>query len=247
MRNLLTAALLMVALAAGAAQVVDMRDYGVRPGSKADMSPKIANALQRIAERYGKDDITLEFAPGIYNMYPDKAVATGYFISNHDQTPLKRVGINIDGWTNLTINGNGAMLMCHGRMIPVAVVGSAGVALNDFDIDFADPQITQITIEEQTDGGIIFRPEDWTRCRVDKRGRFITAGHGWELMPRAGIAFDPATRHMVYRTSDIYAPLDSVVPLSNGSYLAPAGATPPLCRAPRLPSALGIAPRRAYS
>lgn len=221
MRNILTAVLLMVALAAGAAQIVDMRDYGVRPGGKADMSPKIAKALLRIAERYGKEDIILEFAPGTYNMYPDKAVATGYFISNHDQTPLKRIGINIDGWTNLTLNGNGARLMCHGRMIPVAVVGSTGVALNDFDIDFADPQITQITIERQTDDGIIFRPEEWTRCRADKRGRFITSGHGWEIMPRGGIAFDPVTRHMVYRTSDIYAPLDSVVSLGDGSYLAP--------------------------
>lgn len=213
--------MLLCAFALSAGHVVDLKEFGIRPGIKADMSPKLSKALTAIAERYGKEDVTIEFAPGVYNFYPEKAVVTNYYISNHDQTPEKRVGLNIDGWTNLAIKGNGAEFMCHGRMIPVAVVNSSGVSVSDINIDFADTQITQVTVENNSEAGIVFRPEEWTDCRVDKKHRFIARGHGWELMPRAGIAFEPESRRIVYRTSDIYAPLDSVVALKNGSYLAP--------------------------
>lgn len=221
MKRLLTLCIVAAAFAAAATEVINLKDYGVRPGGKADMAPAIAKALSAISERYGKQDIRLVFEPGVYNLYPEKAVATHYYISNHDQTPQKLVGLNIDGWNNLTVAGNGAEFMCHGRMIPVAVVNSENVSISGLSIDFADPQISQITIEESGADGIVFRPEKWVDCKVDKRGRFITRGHGWELAPRAGIAFEPDSRHIVYRTSDIYAPLDSVIARKDGSIYAP--------------------------
>lgn len=217
MRKILTAVCLLAAIAAGAQTTVKMSDYGIKPG-KGDVAGRIAKALTDIAKKTGKSDVTLVFEPGTYNFYPEKAASKTYFISNHDQPNPKAVGIDLDGWTNLTIEGNGADFMFHGRMLPVALVNSRSCTLRGFSIDFAIPHITQATVVEMTDSGMVFRPEPWTKCRVDKSGRFIASGHGWENTPSSAIAFDPDTRQIIYRTSDIYCPLDKVVDLKNGTF-----------------------------
>lgn len=203
------------------AHTIDMRYYGVRPDTGKDMAPKINLALNKIAEKYGKTDITLKFAPGVYNFYPEKALKKEYYISNHDQTNPKSLGIDLDGWINLTIEGNGAEFIFDGRMLPVALVNCNGCTLSDFSIDFSNPHISQITIESNTSDGIVFRPETWVKCKVDNKGRFIAYGRGWDINPPIGIAFDPHTKHLVFNTSDIRCPLDSVKALKDGTYFAP--------------------------
>jgi len=203
------------------AYTIDMKDYGVRPDTGKDMAPKINLALNKIAEKYGKTDITLKFAPGVYNFYPEKALKKEYYISNHDQTNPKSLGIDLDGWINLTIEGNGAEFIFDGRMLPVALVNCNGCTMSDFSIDFSNPHISQITIESNTSDGIVFRPETWVKCKVDNKGRFIAYGRGWDINPPIGIAFDPHTKHLVFNTSDIRCPLDSVKALKDGTYFAP--------------------------
>ena len=121
------------------AHTIDMRDYGVRPDTGKDMAPKINLVLNKIAEKYGKTDITLKFAPGVYNFYPEKALKKEYYISNHDQTNPKSLGIDLDGWINLTIEGNGAEFIFDGRMLPIALVNCNGCTLSGFSIDFSNP------------------------------------------------------------------------------------------------------------
>ncbi len=225
MRKFLALMLLLGAIiAADAASVYNLADYGVKPGRKADTTAPLARALEKIARATGKSDVTLRLEPGVYHFYPEKAARKTYFISNHDQTDPKIVGIDLDGWSGLTIEGPGAELIFHGRMLPIAMVGCADCRLEGVSIDFADPQIFQVTIVEADGNGTTFRPDTETtesRPAVDSRGRFTVKGRGWELAPRSGIAFEPSTRHIVYRSSDIGAPLDSVVTLPGGDYRAP--------------------------
>lgn len=208
-----------------ARSIYDMSDYGIRPGRKADSTAPLSKALARIAAATGKTDVTLRFEPGVYHFYPEKAVSKTYFISNHDQTPTKTVGIDLDGWDSLTIEGSGAEFVFHGRMLPIALVNSTGCRIENLSIDFADPQIFQVTIVAKGDDGIIFRPDNAateTRAAIVKGHSFVVKGHGWEMSPRSGIAFEPDTRHIVYRSSDIGAPLDSVIALKDGTFRAPA-------------------------
>ncbi len=202
--------------------VVDLEDYGIVPDTETDMSPKIKHALEQIALRFGQKDINLIFRTGQYHLYPDSAASREYYISNHDQPNPKAVGIALEGWENLTITGNGADFIFHGRMLPVSLVNSHHCTLRDFSIDFANPHIAQVTIEKSDEKGIVFRPAPWVKCRVDKSShRFITYGKDWELTPMNGIAFDEHTRRLVYGTSDLYCRVDSVIELNDGTYYAP--------------------------
>lgn len=208
------------AAAVSAETVVNLSDYGVKPG-KGDVSQKMTRALERIAAKTGKKDVRIVLSPGTYNFYPEKALAREYYISNHDQVNPKRVGINLDGWQGVTIDGNGAELLFHGRMLPVAVVSSRGFVLNDVSIDFPNPHIAQAKVVESSDSGIVFRPEPWVEWELDERGSFTTKGRGWKLKPRSAMAFEADTRRMVYRTSDVWSPLDSVIQQSDGALRAP--------------------------
>lgn len=223
MKNLFFSILAAIVLATpvSAETVVDMASFGVRPGTGKDMSARVASALEKIERKHGKEHITLRFAPGVYNFFPEKAPKKEYYISNHDQPNPKAVGINLDGWTDLKLQADGADFIFHGRMLPVALVNSTGCTLSGFSIDFANPHIAQVEVVASDSTGITFRPEPWVNCRRDERGRFVTYGRGWEMTPQAGIAFDPATHHIIYNTSDLWCPVDSVIAGSDGSFRAP--------------------------
>ncbi|MDE5744646.1 MAG: alpha-1,3-galactosidase B, partial [Paramuribaculum sp.] len=195
-----------------------MSDFGIKPGAKTDCTVKMARALEIIAEQTGKHDVILNFESGTYNFYPEKAVKRNYYISNHDQSDFKKVGIDISGWKNLTINGNNAKLIFHGRMLPVAIVNSTNCTLTGMSIDFEDTQICQVTVVSNNTEGLTFKVDGNCRGYVNKQGRFIVKGYDWEVAPGSAIAFEPDSRRMVYRSSDVWAPLDSVITLSGGLY-----------------------------
>lgn len=207
---------------AAAETVINMADYGLRPNRQENMTPRLTRALQTIARRYPQGAITLRFLPGSYNFHPKGATEAELYISNHDQANPKSVAFMIDGRDSLTIDGAGADFIFHGRMLPVVVRHSAGVELRNFHIDFARPHITQVEILNcDTTAGITFRAEPWTDTYVGADGKFTARGEGWTLTPRSGIAFDGTTRHVVYRTSDLWCPLDSVVAEGERTYRAP--------------------------
>lgn len=90
-------------------------------------------------------------------------------------------------------------------MVPIAVTGSSDCTLRNFSVDFDNPQIAQVRIlENRGDSGILFRPEEWVRYRISRDTVFETYGEGWALRPSTGIAFDAATRHILYNTGDIF-------------------------------------------
>ncbi len=200
---------------------VNLSAFGIHPDTGKDMSGKLAKAIETIGEKYGRSNVCLQFKPGQYNFYPDKASRCDYFISNHDQVAGKPVAFDLNGWNNLTVDGSGAEFIFHGRMMPVAVVNSSQCTLKNFSIDFDNPHISQARIVESGNDGITFRPEKWVKCRRDKKtARFISYGEGWEHTPSSAIAFEPDTRHIVYRTSDLWCKLDSVTEVTPGVYKA---------------------------
>lgn len=200
--------------------VESLADYGVKPGKK-DVAQAMSRALVRIKAKAAGNLVVIKMAPGIYEFHPAKADKRTYYISNHDQPNPKSVGIAIEDWDNVTIDGQGADLRFHGRMLPVSAVRSRNVTLRNFSIDFPNPHITQAEIvSNDAEDGIVFDVAPWAKVRNTSKG-LEAYGEGWALRPRYGIAFDGTTRHMVYRTSDIRVSTDSVVSLGGNRYRAP--------------------------
>ena len=206
-----------------AERVYDAASYGVVPNTGADMAGLVDKMLAAVkAEAAGKS-VIVRFAPGCYDFYPEGAVHREYYISNHDQHKDRAVGIAIENFDGLTLDGQGADFVFHGRMLPMSVVGTEHCTLRHFSIDFATPHIAQAeVVTNDPEQGITFRVAPWVNARVTGDGGFEHYGEGWSHRPGWGIAFDPVTRRILYRTGDIGTPVGQVRQIDERTFLAPA-------------------------
>lgn len=207
----------------GAERVYDLARMGVKADSKKNTSPVLQRAIARIkAECNPEDSIILHFAKGKYLFHEAGAAVRTYYISNHDQSNPKKVGIELEGFKHLTLEGNGAEFIFHGRMLPLALLNSENCTLRNFSIDFANPHISQVRIvENDAEKGITFEPAPWVQWRISKDSVFESYGNGWSGKPSYGIAFEEKTRHIVYNTSDVYCPTKGLTATKEGTLLAP--------------------------
>ena len=183
---------------------VDLADHGIVPGAPL-LSSKLDAVLTKIRQEASPTDkVVLKLAKGTYHFHSTDAPVVKCYISNHDQEESKRVGIRLVGWKNLTIEGKGAELVFHGRLIPFMISECTNTTIRNLSVDFVNPQIAQVEIVENLgEGGMKFRVAPWVNYRIGQNGRFETFGEGWAAQQRAGIAFEKDTKHIVYQTSDI--------------------------------------------
>lgn len=214
---------LLVVVGLRAEKVYDASSFGVTPNTGADVAGLVEQMLAQVkAEAAGKA-VTIRFAPGKYDFYPESAAHREYYISNHDQHKDRAVGIAIEGFTGLTLDGCGADFIFYGRMLPLSVVGTEKCTLRNFSIDFATPHIAQAeVIANDPEQGITFRVAPWVNARVTEHGAFEHYGEGWVMRPGWGIAFDPKTRRILYKTGDIGTPVHQVQQIDERTFLAPA-------------------------
>lgn len=204
-------------------QVYKMSEFGILPDKTENMSEKINIALNKIKEQ-SKDDqkVILHFEKGIYNFYPEKAVEKNYYISNHDQNNPKKVGLALENFNNITIEGNEAKFIFHGQMIPISILYSSQCSIRNISIDFENPHIAQIRIvKNDVNKGIEFQVEPWVKYRISKDSVFKTYGDGWEIYPNSGIAFEKETRHLVYCTSDLSYSTKGIYKIDKRTLCAP--------------------------
>lgn len=219
----LGAVFLFVALSVSAQKVYNVSDYGLRPDSKKNASPVVQKVIARIqAECKDGEAVILRFEEGRYNFHEKGCAEREYYISNHDQTNPKKVGLALEDMKNLTVDGQGAELIFHGRMLPVSLLRSENCTLKNLHIDFENPHISQVkVIENDHQKGIIFEPAQWVKYRITKDGFFETYGDGWTMRHNYGIAFEGDTKHLVYNTSDVYCPIKGVKEIAPRRILAP--------------------------
>ena len=205
-----------------AEKVYDASSYGIDPNTGADVAGLVDKMLAQVkAEAEGKP-VTIRFAAGRYDFYPESAARREYYISNHDQHKDRAVGIAIEGFHGLTIDGQGADFVFHGRMLPMSVVATEECTLRNFSIDFATPHIAQAEVVKNEAEGITFRVAPWVNARVTESGAFEHTGEGWAMRPGWGIAFDSETRHIIYKTGDIGTPVHQVQQIDEYTFFAPA-------------------------
>lgn len=204
-------------------RVVDMRTYGIVPDTRENLSPKLQQALAEIyvAQSEG-EKVVLRFERGRYDFYPEGAAIREYYISNHDQDNPKIVGFPLEDWRYLTIDGQGADFIFHGRMLPFSLLRSKNCVLKNFSIDFENPQIAQVKIlESDPEKGMTFEAAEWVKCRKSEDGHFEVYGENWTAQPQNGIAFEEKTKRLVYQTSDIGCPTDNLQEVAPRAYRAP--------------------------
>ena len=170
--------------------------------------------------------VIIRFKKDRYDFYPADAQQREYYVSNHDQNQPKKVGICIEDWNNLTIDGCGSDFFFHGQMLPIAVVNSSNITLKNLSIDFENPHIAQVEIiENKGDEGIVFLVEPWVEYRINEKGYFETYEEftidEWKYSQYTGIAFEKESRHIVYNSSDLWIDTKDVKDLGERKLYAP--------------------------
>ena len=206
--SVLSLSLVLSCTTLSAQKVYEISAFGLKANSSKNASPVLQKALAKIKAEYKEGEkVILRFPEGRYEFHEKGAAVREYYISNHDQTNPKKVGIALEDMKNLTLDGQGSEFVFHGRMLPVSLLRSENCLLKNFSIDFENPHIAQVKIvENDPQDGIVFEPAPWVDYRIAKDSIFEAYGEGWTMRHSWGIAFDGDTKHLVYNTSDIDCP-----------------------------------------
>lgn len=206
--SVLSLSLVLSCTTLSAQKVYEISAFGLKANSSKNASPVLQKALAKIKAEYKEGEkVILRFPEGRYEFHEKGAAVREYYISNHDQTNPKKVGIALEDMKNLTLDGQGSEFVFHGRMLPVSLLRSENCLLKNFSIDFENPHIAQVKIvENDPQDGIVFEPAPWVDYRIAKDSIFEAYGEGWTMRHSRGIAFDGDTKHLVYNTSDIGCP-----------------------------------------
>lgn len=206
--SVLSLSLVLSCTTLSAQKVYEISAFGLKANSSKNASPVLQKALAKIKAEYKEGEkVILRFPEGRYEFHEKGAAVREYYISNHNQTNPKKVGIALEDMKNLTLDGQGSEFVFHGRMLPVSLLRSENCLLKNFSIDFENPHIAQVKIvENDPQDGIVFEPAPWVDYRIAKDSIFEAYGEGWTMRHSWGIAFDGDTKHLVYNTSDIGCP-----------------------------------------
>lgn len=206
--SVLSLSLVLSCTTLSAQKVYEISAFGLKANSSKNASPVLQKALAKIKAEYKEGEkVILRFPEGRYEFHEKGAAVREFYISNHDQTNPKKVGIALEDMKNLTLDGQGSEFVFHGRMLPVSLLRSENCLLKNFSIDFENPHIAQVKIvENDPQDGIVFEPAPWVDYRIAKDSIFEAYGEGWTMRHSWGIAFDGDTKHLVYNTSDIGCP-----------------------------------------
>lgn len=183
-------------------RVIDSAEYGLTP-DVADAAAVFQKMFASLQSRADTSPVTIRLPKGTYRFASENAVKRELYVSNHDQDNPKPVGILAEKLENITIDANGSIFLCRGRMLPLAILNATNCTFKNFQIDFEDPQIVQIdVVEVNANPNYIIGKVDPAAYALEN-GRFIRKGHGWRLpQPSSALIFDGKTHHLWYRISD---------------------------------------------
>ena len=102
----------------------------------------------------------------------DSFVQTGYFCSNtakkHENPEGTRYSaIYLKNKKNITIDGNGAEIMVHGRMTPLLFDGCENIKVHNLTIDYFCPTMSEFRVLKNDCGEVIFRINDECLFRTE--------------------------------------------------------------------------------
>ena len=149
LRLLLNVCLFFVALSAQAAlhDTLFVADYGVHPNTYEDQTARLQTLIADCKRWKSK---VIVFQSGRYDLWPTDASRREYYISNTSSetecpSKVKTIGLLFEEMSGLTIEGNEATLMFHGKMTMLSFAHCKGMRLQNIHFDFERPGGSELT------------------------------------------------------------------------------------------------------
>lgn len=166
-----------------------------------DVTSHIVRAVENL-----NDNETLYLGGETLHFYPENGFKAEYWISNNDGG-VKNIAFPIIGKKNIIIDGQGAKLIFHGKILPFIVDGCENITIRNLSIDYAEPMYFAARI---TDSGEDFvemeYDSDMYHCDVQEKSlRFF--GENWENITDTVLVneFDEKTKGPVPQTPTYFA------------------------------------------
>lgn len=138
----------------GETEVIHVNDYGIDANSRDDATAAVREALEAASKIDGP--VTINFEKGDYHFYRENANKISYYISNtasesQNADVTKYIGILMKEMDNVTIEGNGSLLLFHGKMTSLVIDQSENITLQNLHIDYERPTTSEMEVKEVGD------------------------------------------------------------------------------------------------
>lgn len=188
------------------AQTVSIADAGILPDTYENATARIQKVIDD-AIRTGKTALT--FPKGRYDFWPDGAIREKYFISNtstekEDSLKIRTIGMLFRNARNLTIDGNGALFVFHGKMTTILLEHCENVKLQNIHVDFERPTMSEMRYAKVANGEVELEIQRGARYAI-RDGRLEWFGDGWKTTHFHAVEFDTTLKTMRYSDWKPYA------------------------------------------
>lgn len=179
---------------------VFITDFNLKPDSRINAVLAVQKAL---AVCRTKNRPILVFPKGRYDFWPQHAVEKHYYESNTTDNNPKRNGIFIEGFDNLTVDGQGSMFVYHDRMQPFTIDGSSTITIKNISIDWDIPLTAQGEVISVDKEHIDLYIDQRQYPYVIKNDKLVFVGEGWKSELKGVMEFERETHLISYRTGDV--------------------------------------------
>lgn len=200
-KNLLLVLCLCLSLTAFAGQsdTLFVADYGIHPYSYENQTERMRKLIEDCKTSGAR---VIAFGKGRYDFWTDGAVRKDYFISNtssEEECPskTKTFGLYLEDINGLTIDGNGAELVFHGKMTMIAVAHCRQICLKNISFDFERPSTTELTYTKHDEKGVEVRFHKDARYEIEN-GRIHIYGEGWRSNNIHCVEYNPQNLRSTY-------------------------------------------------
>lgn len=203
MKAILFSLLCMLHAICFAATTIDVATFGAKPNTFTDATEYIKKA---IANCKSDGEIILSFPVGRYDFWPTNAEVRNYFISNsssEEECPskLKYIGLLFENKKRIVIEGNGSLFVFHGKMITFAFDHCTDIKLQNIEVDFERPSMSELTFESVSDTSItaVIHPDSKFTI-IDNKLKWY--GENWGMNGYHAILVNPADSTLKYSSWD---------------------------------------------
>lgn len=162
-------------------------------------------SLVVMAKGNSRSPVTIAFAPGRYDFFPDSAFKTKFNISNANDAPdsLKAIAIYFLGSKHVNLQANEARIMLRGKMIETCIDGSENISIHGISYDYQRPTVSELKVTGVGD--------HYAELQINPDSKYIIRdsiltwiGEGWHYQPGwYWQAFDPKTGNISRQSIDL--------------------------------------------
>jgi len=183
----------------GNQRIIKAVDYGIVPDTGKDISTSLKTLLKE-AEKYS--NVKLVFQKGQYDIWPENSPKREYFISNTSTekecpSKVKTIALLFENAKNLTIEGNNALFMIHGKMIDFAFDHCENIKMQNIAFDYFRPTMSELTFDKVDKQEVIATINPSSTYRI-VNGRLEFYGEGWVMKHTHAILIDPELSAFYY-------------------------------------------------